>query len=374
MTNYKKSWEKVWEIVENAPRPTANNEVFLFGCGRLGETAAGILNDKLKITAFCDNNVSKCGIMRDGLQCILPEQLKKYPNPFVIITVGTQRTEKKIRQQLDTMRIQNCSIDTYVMRKHRQDFEAVFKLLDAKSKEIFAGLFLCRLTGDEKGSMQYSCDNQYFCFPEFRYLYQPNEIFVDCGAYVGDTVECAIKNSVGCFSKIYAFEPNPKAFAAMQKRVSHLRDIWALSDVSIVLEKKGVGYKTQIMSLRNESANLQGVSLVNTIGQESDIVEVISLDEYFSQHPKEKITFIKSDVEGFEWDLLHGAQEIIQRDKPKLAISIYHSIFDFYRIQQYLSEIVPEYQFRIRYHGGNTFWETVLYCCVEWAEENREGK
>ena len=58
--------------------------------------------------------------------------------------------------------------------------------------------------------------------------------------------------------------------------------------------------------------------------------------------------------------MLHGAANIIRRSKPKAAISIYHSIYDFFRIPLYLKELVPEYRFAVRQHW-NSYDETVLY-------------
>ena len=85
------------------------------------------------------------------------------------------------------------------------------------------------------------------------------------------------------------------------------------------------------------------------------------MDEYFVQREAQNIVFIKADIEGSEWDMLHGASETIQRCKPLMAICLYHNIYDFYRIPLYLKKLVPKYKFHIRHHS-NTYNETVLYC------------
>ena len=58
-------------------------------------------------------------------------------------------------------------------------------------------------------------------------------------------------------------------------------------------------------------------------------VETVSLDCDI----EEKITLLKTDIEGAEWDALLGAKEHIKNDKPKLAISIYHSNQDSQNLQ-----------------------------------------
>lgn len=47
-------------------------------------------------------------------------------------------------------------------------------------------------------------------------------------------------------------------------------------------------------------------------------------------------TIIKMDIEGAEFDALHGGKEIIKINKPKLAICIYHSAEDLRRIPIYI--------------------------------------
>ena len=73
---------------------------------------------------------------------------------------------------------------------------------------------------------------------------------------------------------------------------------------------------------------------------------------------------IKADVEGSELALLQGAQEIIRRDRPNLAISLYHKLTDYFELPLYIKSLVPEYHLRICHHATN-FTETVVYAYVD---------
>ena len=78
----------------------------------------------------------------------------------------------------------------------------------------------------------------------------------------------------------------------------------------------------------------------------------------------DKITFLKMDIEGSELKALHGARKIIQRDKPKLAICVYHKPEDIIEIPLYINSLVPEYKFYMR-HYGYTPANTVLYAIIQ---------
>lgn len=80
----------------------------------------------------------------------------------------------------------------------------------------------------------------------------------------------------------------------------------------------------------------------------SEYIEVIQLDEFLKG---ERITFVKMDIEGAEYDALKGAAQIIKEQKPKLAISIYHTPNDIIKIPELLLELRPDYKFYIRHYS-----------------------
>ena len=353
-------WEQVLELVERSPLPEKGQDVFLFGGGLYGVLSIPMLENELNLIAMCDNNKQKQGTTIGGLLCISPQELEQYKNPFVL--VSSCKYYQSIHKELSLKSIPHCNLDAYVIHQNLNAFQEVYRSLDDESKRVYAGVLYCHLLGHEAGVKEYCSEHQYFCFPQFRYIGM-RDTYIDCGAFTGDIVQKVSENSVGLFRNIFAFEPSPKAYAAMQKRVSFLKEIWALEEGQIVCEQKGVGAKSSHAAFRTNAANLANMSISVTDDSQGS-VEIVALDDYLVRHDVEKVNFIKSDIEGFEWDMLHGAARTIQRDKPNLAISIYHSIFDFFRIFQYLKELVPEYTFAVRHHW-NSFDETVLYCYMD---------
>ena len=115
-------------------------------------------------------------------------------------------------------------------------------------------------------------------------------------------------------------------------------------------------------SNKNETILLDEGSIgssASRIGEGSIEAQTVKLDDVVTG----KVTFIKMDIEGAELDALHGATHIIQSQKPRLAICLYHKQSDMYDIPTYILSIVKDYKFVIRHYSSNP-WETVLYAYV----------
>ena len=90
-------------------------------------------------------------------------------------------------------------------------------------------------------------------------------------------------------------------------------------------------------------------------------IQVVALDDVVADTI---IGMIKMDIEGAEFDALHGAGNTILRDKPLLAICVYHRQGDMLAIMDFLHELVPEYRFRLRHYSIMNGNDTVLYAYI----------
>lgn len=353
----------VWSDIETELKkyvfPNKHDDVVVWGAGLMGQLEVPLLEKELHITAFFDNNEEKqrSGIL--GRPCIAPERIQTYNSPFVLVSTIKSYTE--IEPKLNDMGVRHCTVDAYVIHQYAEKFYQIYCDLDESSKPIYAKILWYRLTGDTEHIYTICSDNQYFALPQFRFCCS-DEVFIDCGAFVGDVVEKFIENNLGVFKRIYAFEPNRAAFEAMKRRIDNLHNIWLFRDNQIVCEQKCVGNECKEVKFCQNVENAANCSIQEGNGTK-ERVEIVSLDQYFADYGEQRITFLKADIEGFEWDMLLGAQQMIRRNKPKLAISIYHNIYDFYRIPILLKELVPEYRISMRHHW-NSFSETILYCYI----------
>lgn len=137
-------------------------------------------------------------------------------------------------------------------------------------------------------------------------------IFVDVGANVGATsIPIAITNRE---QRIVSFEPHPLNC----KRLRENRDMNKLSHV--LVEEKAVSSSQGKISfyaqLGSKNMGLSSLQLNHDIENHEKIeVDVVTLDDYFKDREL-PCSAIKIDVQGFEWQVLQGAKEIIQQDRP----------------------------------------------------------
>lgn len=186
---------------------------------------------------------------------------------------------------------------------------------------------------------------QYFDLDELTFA--EDEVFVDVGAFDGQTsLEFVRRNPK--FGHIYMFEPDE----GNRQRCRANIDACETKDKMTIISK-GLWSKTAELSFKSSRSG----STIMVEGDGSDTVSVVSLDETLGH---EKVTFIKMDIEGAEAEALTGAKEIIREQSPKLAISIYHKVYDILEIPQLILGMNPNYQFFLRHYTVGAS-DTVLY-------------
>lgn len=158
-------------------------------------------------------------------------------------------------------------------------------------------------------------------------------IFLDVGAYDGDSALALMDFFKP--RKIYAFEPANFNFQLLEKHTRGYRNIieaipYGLADKTVNTKITRAGSGATISETGDETASL------------------ITLTDFIKERSLDKVALIKIDVEGFERKVLEGAKEIIQRDKPIIAVAIYHSLDDFLNIKLWLAEFLPAYKFIIK--------------------------
>lgn len=224
--------------------------------------------------------------------------------------------------------------------KNQDKLDRVFELLeDKESKLTWNAIIEFRKTWDEKIIKDRVYYPQYFVKEIFG-TYK-DDIFVDGGAYTGDTITSFLENGGGIAKKIYAWEPDSRN-----------------ADICLNTHKDKVNLEIVPYALYRECTELlfsgdgNGLSAVH---KGNSRVKAQCIDNMCTD-----ATFIKMDIEGAEMDALYGAKETIISNKPKLAICIYHKPEHLYEIPLLIHEWVPEYKLYIRHHSDGAA-ESVVY-------------
>jgi FkbM family methyltransferase len=219
---------------------------------------------------------------------------------------------------------------------------------DRQSQKVFNAI-VTRVLGDGSNIdiMLDICEkNQYFP-PELIKL-SHHERLVDIGSFNGDTIRDFVGRTKGKFDRIFSFEVDAINFKALQENV---RQIPEQSRIKI--------FNLGIWDSECDITYSIGKSQ-STVGSGEGKGHVVPLDDVLRD---EKITFIKMDIEGAELQAVRGARNIIQDQKPKLAICVYHDFRHMWEIPYYIRLLVPEYKIYLRHHT-NLEYETVCYAVL----------
>lgn len=176
---------------------------------------------------------------------------------------------------------------------------------------------------------------------------------LDCGAYIGDTLPIALdffKTNEMNVNLISLFEPNLDNNLLLQKTIEKLNS----PDYLIMNYPCGVWSKNTTLNFK---LGADASHIVNESSENSTQLQVVGLDAVaYGSQPN----FIKMDIEGAEIDALKGAEKIIKKYTPVLAISVYHLTSHLWEAAFLINQINPNYHYYLRTHGdlGN---EIVLY-------------
>jgi FkbM family methyltransferase len=356
------------KIVSSVPEYDLDGHtVVVFGAGKTSVLYQKCFErEGIRPVYYVDNSEAKQGTVFQGVPVISVEKLVSlrhtFGKPVLVLICSFQISAcNQIQSQLQKCGLTYMMVDAYVFRKNKQLIKEVYDLLeDDFSRNVYIGLIQSRVNNTQVSESIVS-NEQYFILPQFLECSE-KEVFVDSGAYVGDTLEQYINKKSGFFDRIYAFEPEYANFSALNCRSLRLKKEWGFSDDKLTLIYGGVGAKTEqkLFSSQISTSARMGANFMTDHTENAKEVMVYAFDDYFKE---QYVGFIKADIESYELDMLQGAESVIKRDKPLLAVSIYHNASDMFTIPLFIKNLCGQYIFKIRHHKYK-FDDTVLYAYV----------
>ncbi len=185
---------------------------------------------------------------------------------------------------------------------------------------------------------------------------EKGDIVIDGGACYGDT---AINFSyrTGTTGRVYSWEFMPDNINIF-KRNMRINPEYAKQIELVENPLWSSSGKTLYVSGAGPAARVD-LNPPKDIDQ-SIMIITYTIDDLCRDKNLNSIDFIKMDIEGAELEALKGAVVTIRKFKPKLAISVYHNLKDFWEIAQWINSLDLGYEFHLR-HFTIHAEETVLF-------------
>ncbi len=222
-------------------------------------------------------------------------------------------------------------------------------LSDGESRRQFAGALAWRLL----------LDPELIPAPEPRRIYfdpalckLPEDCVVaDIGAYSGDTLDVFLMWQGRRFGQVLAYEPDPLSFARLENYRAQLP-----ADVAAKITCVNAAISDAAGTLRFTPTGTPG-----TMSDAAGAVEVgcMTLDAALAGG---RIDYIKVDVEGFEPQVMAGAEASIARCRPSLGISVYHAPQDIFSLPAWVMARVTDYAFHFRAHDHDGI--DFIFCAI----------
>jgi FkbM family methyltransferase len=319
--------------------------------------------------SFSDNNRTRWGTEIDGVKVLPPgEAAQRYgADSAVLVTIWNEfHWFRETEEQLKSLGCNQVIPYTYLYWRFPEMFlpfllNELPHLLyldrdrvlaaerlwsDEESRNLYQSNIYLRATGNPALLPGRPHENTYL--PPTFFEVQRDECFVDCGATAGEMAQDVLRKAGPQFSTFHAIEADHLSYRRLGDFVDALpQDVkkkFSLYNVAVGLEKGEVHF-----------SHTGGTG--SKISEEGEAVHCTPLDELFADVP---ITFLKMDIEGAEYDALRGAKQVLQRDQPILAICVYHTQNDIWRIPLLVKESLPEHKLFLRAYEGDGF-QNVLF-------------
>jgi FkbM family methyltransferase len=345
----------------------AGQNVLLYGAGNLGRrTLEGLRRVGAAPLAFVDASPAAQGSEIDGVTVLSPAAAaQKFgaTAAFVVAVWSPSRPNAiaEISRALRDHGVRSISPFVPLFWRYAEEFLPYFSLdlphhiferaeavqdafavfHDATSREQFLlQLSYLLSTMDSFDLPRKGAGGSYF--PSDLVMLSSAEVFVDCGAYDGDSIASFLETTRSRFKSIIAFEPDPHAATRLTEFVA--RQPGEIQN-RIRVHESAVGSAAGSMQFDGGGTPGSRESAVGTL-----TVERVTLDHVLREDVP---TFIKMDIEGAEEDALLGATETIRAHRPILAVCVYHLQTDLYRLPTLISRLAPEYSLFLRRQGDD---------------------
>jgi FkbM family methyltransferase len=356
-----------------------NSKIAIYGAGKIGVSFKSYIEDRrTDIAVACFIDTFQSGT-KDNVSILKVDELQERKIEFDIILVCSSHWDQiediLIKSSYTFSIISNellyNTVDIRTLGSFRFGKEqivnaearlkTILPFFEGEDKEYFRSLMQLRLSDDESrffDILKPACKKFRTAYLDYLPLHLSGNVVLEGGVSDGT-------DSVNFFNffrnpdlKIYGFEPFIEAFnSSPNSKLLAANNFeifpWALWD-----EDKDLTFNKNDLSASTSSVIRQNGG--DYLDEKHLVVRGVTIDSFVEERGIDTVGFIKLDIEGAEMEALKGAMKTIKRDKPYLAICIYHKKEHLIEVPEILKNLNRDYTFKIGFYSP-TFIDTVLY-------------
>ncbi len=343
----------VWTYLRETDRP-----IVMYGTGNGADKIFSVFDEYgIEVSdMFMSDDFYRENVIFHGFKLKRFQEIEDiYEDPIIVLAFAAFRRDllgkiKSIAERYEVLAPEvpvfgddYFSIET--LETYRDEIDRTYELLaDEQSRKVFKNSLEYRISG----KIEYLFDCESERDEVFRNIItlDDKEIYVDLGAYRGDTVEEFLLQTHGKYDYIYALEPDAKNFSKLIENMGTLENAEFINKASWC-DKRVVNFEGG------------GGRNSNIVDGGDTCVHTTDVDSVLSGHAA---SYIKMDVEGAEDETLRGLKNTLANYKPKLAVSAYHRTADLFTLPLLINSLNSDYKIYLRHHPYIPDWETNIYC------------
>lgn len=342
--SYNANMTDLWNYLK-----TTNKPILLYGMGDGADKILTVLNSYgIKISGvFASDTFVRKKIFHGFEVTNYSAAKEKFGEMIVLLCFGSALPDvldniKKIasEQELyapDVAVYGNTLFNLEYAKAHKGELEWVYNnLADQTSKKVFENTVYYKLTG--KIEYLFDCETAVSEAYENILSLGEKEIYLDLGAYRGDTVYEFLNFTKG-YEKIIAVEPDCKTYKKLSEATAQIKNIENINACVSDID----GERNFCMNGSRGSA---------TGGK--DKIRSVTVDSLLEDTAA---TYIKMDIEGEELSAIRGATRTIKNYKPKMQIAAYHRSEDLFTIPKAVLRANNKYKMFLRHYPCLPSWD-----------------
>jgi len=332
------------------------DNIYIYGSGQNGRWLAKLFNSiGRKPSGFIDDLAARQGALVQQLPVFAPAVLADLTErTLVVVSMFSPRhSYLQTCRRLQPFRCRTMSLAVALTSFFPEQLPFYFvdrpehllaarssllalsgSLTDQAAVERFWRYTLFLMTFDDRFSPALEAER--FARPEI----DSDAIFIDGGAFDGDTLAVFLEARGATFKRALLFKPDPVNVAALRSSVAALPEqVQARVDI----------HECGLWSRSDElSFTPTGTPATHLSTEGLTRVKVRALDELRLGSGN---YLVKLDVEGGEEEAIRGMSSLIRQHRPYIEAAVYHKQADLYRLPQIILGLDERYKFDIRSYG-----------------------